>query len=107
MASLKPDLIAITGDLVDDRAEDVVHFAAAVGGMRAPLGVYLIPGNHDVYAGWEEVEPQLRAMLPNATLLVNDARILTRGGASIAVAGTGDPAGLTDRRAWRRTSIAR
>jgi uncharacterized protein len=93
IAALKPDLIAITGDLVDDRAEDVVHFAAAVGGLQAPLGVYLIPGNHDVYAGWEDVEPQLRAMLPNATLLVNDARILTRGGASIAVAGTGDPAG--------------
>jgi uncharacterized protein len=93
VTALKPDLIAITGDLVDDRAEDVVHFAAAVGGLRAPLGVYLIPGNHDVYAGWEDVEPQLRTMLPNATLLVNDARILTRGGASIAVAGTGDPAG--------------
>lgn len=93
VTALKPDLIAITGDLVDDRAEDVMHFAAAVGGLRAPLGVYLIPGNHDVYAGWEDVEPQLRAMLPNATLLVNNARILTRGGATIAVAGTGDPAG--------------
>ena len=93
VTALKPDLIAITGDLVDDHAEDVMHFAAAVGGLRAPLGVYLIPGNHDVYAGWEDVEPQLRAMLPNATLLVNDARILTRGGATIAVAGTGDPAG--------------
>jgi predicted MPP superfamily phosphohydrolase len=93
VSALKPDAIAITGDLVDDRSEDVVHFAAAVGGLRAPLGVYLIPGNHDVYAGWDDVERQLRAMLPDTTLLVNDARILMRGGAPLAIVGTGDPAG--------------
>ena len=27
---------------------------------NAPLGVYIIPGNHDVYAGWDEVESALR-----------------------------------------------
>lgn len=93
VSDLTPDLIAITGDLVDDRAEDVAHFAAAVGRLRAPLGVYLIPGNHDVYAGWEDVAHRIRATLPDATLLVNDARILTRDGAQLAVMGTGDPAG--------------
>ena len=93
VAALAPDAIAITGDLVDDRAEDVVHFAAAIGGLHAPLGVYLIPGNHDVYAGWDAVEEQLRTMLPAATLLVNDARILTRDGTPLAIVGTGDPAG--------------
>ena len=93
VTGLAPDAIAITGDLVDDRSEDVMHFAAAIDGLRAPLGVYLIPGNHDVYAGWDEVESQLRTMLPNATLLVNDARILSRNGAQLAIVGTGDPAG--------------
>lgn len=93
VAALSPDLIAITGDLVDDQAEDVAHFAAAVEKLRAPLGVYLIPGNHDVYAGWSEVDRRLRAALPGATVLVNDARILERDGARLAVVGTGDPAG--------------
>ena len=93
VTGLAPDLIAITGDLVDDRAEDVAHFAAAVSALRAPLGVYLIPGNHDVYAGWDEVARRLRASLPAATLLVNDARVLTRDGTSLAIVGTGDPAG--------------
>lgn len=93
VSGLAPDLVAITGDLVDDRAEDVAHFAAAVSTLRAPLGVYLIPGNHDVYAGWDEVARRLRASLPAATLLVNDARVLTRDGAALAVVGTGDPAG--------------
>ncbi len=93
VAALNPDLIAITGDLVDDQAEDVAHFAAAVESLRAPLGVYLIPGNHDVYAGWSEVDRRLRAALPRATILVNEARILERDGVRLAVVGTGDPAG--------------
>jgi uncharacterized protein len=93
VAALTPDLIAITGDLVDDQAEDVAHFAAAVESLHAPFGVYLIPGNHDVYAGWTEVNRRLRAALPGATVLVNDARILCRDGAELAIVGTGDPAG--------------
>jgi predicted MPP superfamily phosphohydrolase len=91
--ALKPDLIAITGDMVDDRAEDVEHFAAGIARLTAPLGVYLIPGNHDIYAGWPDVVQRLRAALPEAVLLVNDARILTRNGAPLAIVGTGDPAG--------------
>jgi len=93
VAALSPDLIAITGDLVDDQAEDVAHFAAAVDALHAPLGVYLIPGNHDVYAGWSEVNRRLGTALPDATVLVNDARILVREGAPLAIVGTGDPAG--------------
>lgn len=49
------DLIAITGDQVDDYAGDVEHFVAAFGALRAPLGVYAVAGNHDVYAGWDAV----------------------------------------------------
>jgi predicted MPP superfamily phosphohydrolase len=90
--SLSPDLIAITGDLIDDREEDVSYFAAGLGRLRAPLGVFIIPGNHDVYAGWAAVERNLRASFP-ATVLVNEARVFTRGSAHIALVGTGDPAG--------------
>jgi uncharacterized protein len=92
IAALAPDLIAVTGDLIDDQAEDVAHYAAGLGALHAPLGVYLIPGNHDVYAGWPAVEQRLRDAL-GATVLVNDARILSRGNAQIALVGTGDPAG--------------
>ena len=90
--ALSPDLIAVTGDLVDDRAEDVASYAKAMGSLTAPLGVYMIPGNHDVYAGWEDVERALHAA-DLGTVLVNDARVLRRGSAAIAVVGTGDPAG--------------
>jgi hypothetical protein len=90
--ALAPDLIAVTGDLIDDRAEDVAVYAKELGSLDAPLGVYMIPGNHDVYAGWEEVENGLRhAEL--GTVLVNDLRLVQRGAATIALVGTGDPAG--------------
>ena len=90
--NLNADLIAVTGDLIDDRSEDVAAYALALGSLSAPLGVYMIPGNHDVYAGWDEVEHALHdARL--GTVLVNDARVLRRGDAMIAVVGTGDPAG--------------
>ena len=90
--SLNPDLIAVTGDLIDDRAEDVASYARALGGLDAPLGVYMIPGNHDVYAGWDAVESALRAA-NLGTVLVNDVRLITRGNSTIALLGTGDPAG--------------
>jgi predicted MPP superfamily phosphohydrolase len=92
VAGLGADIIAITGDLVDDRAEDVSAFANGLGTLRAPLGVYVIPGNHDIYAGWDQVERSLRSRV-DATVLVNSATILARGSARIAIAGTGDPAG--------------
>ncbi|MFL5574932.1 MAG: metallophosphoesterase [Gemmatimonadaceae bacterium] len=85
------DLIAVTGDLVDDHAPDVEAYAAALGGLEAPLGVFAVPGNHDVYAGWAEVRSRLER-LP-ITVLVNGAVILRRGGSHFAVVGTGDPAG--------------
>ena len=90
--SLRPDLIAVTGDLIDDRAEDVAAYARSLGGLEAPLGVYMIPGNHDVYAGWEAVESALGAA-KLGTVLVNDVRLITRGESTIALLGTGDPAG--------------
>jgi predicted MPP superfamily phosphohydrolase len=90
--AVSPDLIAVTGDLIDDRAEDVRVYADVLGVLRAPLGVYMIPGNHDVYAGWDDVEPALRGA-GIGTLLVNESTFLRRDSDTIALVGTGDPAG--------------
>jgi predicted MPP superfamily phosphohydrolase len=90
--ALAPDIIAITGDLIDDRAEDVAVFARELRALEAPLGVFMIPGNHDVYAGWDEVEDALRAA-KLGTVLVNELALIQRGDATIAIVGTGDPAG--------------
>ena len=89
---LSPDVVAVTGDLVDDRAEDVDAYARALGALDAPLGVFMIAGNHDVYAGWDSVEDRLRKDV-SARLLLNEAHIIQRGDAALVFAGTGDPAG--------------
>jgi predicted MPP superfamily phosphohydrolase len=93
------DLIAVTGDLVDDHAPDSAHYASALGDLAAPLGVYVVPGNHDVYANWPAVRAELER-LP-VTILVNASRTVRRGDATLAIAGTGDPAGR-----WVTTSDA-
>lgn len=85
-----PDLIAVTGDLIDDFPQDVGRYAAAFDSLRAPLGVYVVPGNHEVYAGWPAVHARL-ATLP-VTVLVNRGVVVERNGARLAVIGTGDPA---------------
>lgn len=85
------DLIAVTGDLVDDHARDSAHYAGALGALYARLGVYVVPGNHDVYANWPAVRAELDR-LP-VTILVNESRLVRRNGGVFAIAGTGDPAG--------------
>lgn len=90
--SLRPELIAATGDLVDDRSEDVAHYAAAFASLRAPLGVFAVAGNHDVYAGWDAVERELQSQT-GMSVLVNESRMVERNGARLTVAGVGDPAG--------------
>ena len=87
----RADIVAITGDQVDDFSRDVEHFTAAFATLSAPLGVFAIPGNHDVYAGWTGVREGMERA--GIRVLVNDAVRLERGGWPIWVAGTGDPAG--------------
>lgn len=100
VSAARADLVAITGDQVDDHAPDVHHFARAfeslTDSVTAPLGVYAIAGNHDVYAGWRAVRAGLEQM--GVTVLVNEALAITRGAARLWLAGTGDPAA----RGWSR-----
>ena len=87
----RPELIAVTGDLVDDYPGDVECYREAFGSLAAPLGVFAIPGNHEIYTGWAAMRSHLER-LP-LTMLVNDAATVERGGVRFAVLGTGDPAG--------------
>ena len=92
VTALRADTIAVTGDLIDDRPEDVSVYAAALAQLDAPHGVFMIAGNHDVYGGWTAVHAELRRLVPGH-VLVNESHVLHRGAARIAIVGTGDPAG--------------
>lgn len=49
--ALEPDLIAVTGDLVDGRVEHLRDEVTPFGGLRARHGVFFVCGNHDFYSG--------------------------------------------------------
>ncbi|GMU02836.1 metallophosphoesterase [Corallococcus caeni] len=51
--ALKPDLVAITGDLVDGTVPRLGGFVAALGNLQARYGRFFVTGNHDYSSGAE------------------------------------------------------
>jgi predicted MPP superfamily phosphohydrolase len=56
IAGLRPDLVVITGDLVDGSVEQLREHVAPLARLQhsAPRGVYFVTGNHDYYSGADE-----------------------------------------------------
>ncbi len=87
-----PDLIAITGDIVDSRRTDLGIAAAFVREAVKIAPCYYVTGNHEARLPatlYAELEASITAA--GAILLRNEAIILTRGNASITLAGIDDP----------------
>lgn len=85
----KPDLIAVTGDLVADDATGFDEVLDALRCLAAPHGVYAVPGNHDHIVGigrWHRDVGRQRAVMD----LTNRAVVLDVGGARLCVAGVDD-----------------
>ena len=93
----KPDLILFTGDLVNDRAEEIVPYLQVFNQLKAPLGVYSVLGNHDYgdYFRWpsDEAKKQNLEQLKQHhadlgwRLLVNEHVILEQNQQKIALIG--------------------
>jgi predicted MPP superfamily phosphohydrolase len=49
--ALGPDLVVVTGDLVDSEIGPVAPLAPVLRTLSAPMGVYGVTGNHEFYAG--------------------------------------------------------
>jgi hypothetical protein len=60
VASLAPDVICVTGDLVDSVATDLDAWIPELARLHAPLGVFAILGNHDVHVGADRVANAVR-----------------------------------------------
>lgn len=61
--ALDPDVIFLPGDIVDETvtAKDEAEFSGVMRKLRAPLGVFAVPGNHEFYSGLERNLACLRA----------------------------------------------
>ncbi len=49
--ALSPDLVVVTGDLVDAEVGPVAPLAPVLRKLAAPMGVFGVTGNHEFYAG--------------------------------------------------------
>lgn len=93
----EPDLILFTGDLVNNKADEMDEYRELFAQLRAPLGVYSVLGNHDYgdYVKWDTEEQKIANL--NALkkvhadmgwrLLMNEHVVLERDGAQIALLG--------------------
>jgi predicted MPP superfamily phosphohydrolase len=90
----RPDLIVLTGDLLDHDPAYAPMLGAFVRrlGALARDGVVAIPGNHDYYAGIDAVLGSLRAA--GARILVNEGEVIggspARGEPAFALLGVDD-----------------
>jgi hypothetical protein len=85
---LRPDLVAITGDLVDGTPQQLRGEVAPLAGLSAPHGVFFVTGNHEYYAGAAEWMPVLEEF--GIRVLRNERVTVERAGASFQLAGIDD-----------------
>ena len=90
----RPDMICICGDLFDEKA-DLTMLEPLLTGLTDIAPVYYVTGNHE----WQvknlrEILQKMRAW--GVTVLENEERVLSRGGAEMVVAGVHDPCGPYD-----------
>lgn len=112
--SLGPDLIVLLGDYVTGMRGAANRISAAewapvLGGLKAPLGVHAILGNHD---WWDDRTvqregrgiPEARRQLEAAGIPVyeNDAVRLTKSGRPFWLAGLGDQLAYVPARRFRK-----
>jgi len=83
-----PDLIVITGDILDEPVDELPEFVNPFKKLSAAYGVIAVPGNHEHYAGMGNFKKF--AGQTGITALIN--RATTVAGA-IEVIGIDDPAG--------------
>lgn len=58
--SLEPDMICLTGDIVDSSRADLDHWGPELANLTAPYGVFTILGNHDRVAGLDAVTAMIQ-----------------------------------------------
>ncbi|MFR6024029.1 MAG: metallophosphoesterase [Oscillospiraceae bacterium] len=85
----EPDIIAITGDLIDSRHTDIDSALAFVEAAAEIAPVYYVTGNHESRLDFDEIEPRLIAA--GARVLRNEAEYIEHGGERIRLAGIDDP----------------
>jgi predicted MPP superfamily phosphohydrolase len=91
--ALAPDLVAITGDLVDGSVESLWDAVEPLGQLRARHGVFFVTGNHEYFSG---ARPWIAALERLGIRVLANQRVAIGDGA-----GGFDLAGVHDQSAGR------
>lgn len=85
---LKPDLVAITGDLVDGSVAELGRHTQPLADLKSPHGTFFVTGNHEYYSGAAEWV----AFLPSLGIRVlrNERVSIGQGADSFDLAGIDD-----------------
>ncbi|HEY1815467.1 MAG TPA: metallophosphoesterase [Kofleriaceae bacterium] len=86
--ALRPDLIALTGDLVDGTVDQLRDELAALRELRAPHGVYFVTGNHEYYVGVDAWVAYIASL--GIRVLHNERVEIVRDSAAFDLAGIDD-----------------
>ncbi|WP_120970992.1 metallophosphoesterase [Comamonas sp. lk] len=85
----QPDLIVLPGDMVDGDVDSGRANVAPLAQLKAPYGVWLAPGNHEYYSGYNSWMAEFHRLGLN--VLENRMQLLNINGAKLALSGIGDP----------------
>lgn len=91
------DVIMFTGDMVNNKASEMLPWKDLFGSLKAKDGVFSVLGNHDYgdYVSWETSEEKVQNLEElkhlqkdmGYDLLLNESRFIERNGERIAVVG--------------------
>ena len=85
---LKPDLVVITGDLVDGSVAELREQVAPLAKLSAKHGVFFVTGNHEYYSGADEWIAELGRL--GVRVLRNEHVSIGEGAESFDLAGVDD-----------------
>ncbi len=89
--SLNPDIIAVTGDIVDAPYSQLSDNVAPLAGLTARFGKFFVTGNHEYMAEAGGVDEWIRELENlGLTLLLNNHRIISQGRGMILIGGVAD-----------------
>ncbi len=90
ISKFEPDLIAISGDLFDERSFSWGPAIALLEGIQGMAPVYYVTGNHEIWSGrFDSVQGQIEDY--GAIVLRNHVQEYPRGNSKIYIAGLDDP----------------
>ncbi|PMS14390.1 serine/threonine protein phosphatase [Trinickia dabaoshanensis] len=85
---LKPDVIAVTGDIVDGSVAQLADHTAPLGRLTARYGAFLVTGNHEYYSGASQWIAEFERL--GLRVLLNEHVVLEHQGAPFILAGVTD-----------------